>query len=66
MARGFSNDVQPRNNIEKHIHIDKSHKMMQPYKTLLIETPQMWKMYKGIRKRKMGNLQHVKLAQPKC
>jgi hypothetical protein len=37
-GKGFFYDVQPRNNIEKHKHIDKSHKMMQPYKTLLIET----------------------------
>jgi len=49
---GFFYDVQPKNNIEKCKHMDKSHKMMQLYKALLIDTPYMWKMYKGIRKRK--------------
>jgi hypothetical protein len=38
-GKGFFYDVQQKNKIEKHRHIDKSHKMMQPYKTLLIETP---------------------------
>ncbi len=65
-GKGFFYDVQPRNKIEKCRHIDKNHKMMQPYKALLINTPQMWKMFKGIRKRKMENLQEVKLAQFKC
>ncbi len=63
---GFFYDVQPKNNIEKCKHMDKRHKMMQPYKALLIDTPYMWKIYKGIRKRKMENLQDVKLAQTKC
>jgi hypothetical protein len=63
---GFFNDVQPKNNIEKCKHMDKSHKIMQLYKALLIYTPYMWKMYKGIRKRKMENLQDIKLAQIRC
>jgi hypothetical protein len=53
---GFFYDVQPEINIEKCKHMDKNHKMMQLYKALLIDTPYMWKMYKGIRKRKMENV----------
>jgi hypothetical protein len=40
--------------------------MMQPCKTLSINTPQIWKMYKGIRRRRRENLQDVKLAQARC
>ncbi len=38
--------------------------MMQPCKTLFINTPKIWKLYKGIRKKE--NVQDVKLAQTKC
>jgi hypothetical protein len=36
----------------------------ETYKTLCINTPEVWEMYKGIRKRE--NLQDVKLSQTRC
>jgi len=39
---------------------------MKPHKTLFINTPEVWEMYKGIRKRKRENLQDVKLSQTRC
>jgi len=40
--------------------------LMKPCKTLFINTPSIWKMYKWIRKRKKENLQDVKLVQTRC
>jgi len=46
--------------------IAKDNNMMQPHKTIFIKTPYIWKMYKGIRKRKGENSQDMELIQTKC
>jgi hypothetical protein len=38
-------------------------KLLQPCKTLFINKPQIWKMYKGIRKKKRENLQDINVKK---
>jgi hypothetical protein len=45
------------------MHVSIKFFCVQPYKTLLIDTLWINKMYKGIRKKKKENLHDVKLAQ---